>query len=66
MEDFQNEIRFLGIESSPAFVAEPETNGIAERFIRTLREQVLDGARFKTLDEVRRAIGAFIRKYNEA
>ena len=65
-EDFQNEIKFLGIKSSPAFVAEPETNGIAERFMRTLREQVLDGARFKTLDEAKTAIGVFIRKYNEA
>ena len=26
--DFQNEIRFLGIESSPAFVREPEGNGL--------------------------------------
>ena len=32
---FQTEIRFLGIESSPAFVREPEGNGCAERFIRT-------------------------------
>ena len=30
----QAEIRFLGIESSPAFVREPEGNGCAERFIR--------------------------------
>ena len=26
-DDFQNEIRFLGIVSSPAFVREPEGNG---------------------------------------
>src|SRR3954452_285867 len=32
--DFQAEIRFLGIESSPAFVREPEGNGCADRFIR--------------------------------
>jgi putative transposase len=65
-EDFQTEIKFLGIESSPAYVAEPETNGIAERFMRTLREQVIDGARFETLDDARRAIGEFIVKYNDA
>lgn len=38
---FQIEIRFLGIESSPAFVRKPEGNGCAERFIRTLKENLL-------------------------
>ena len=40
-DDFQNEIRFLGIESSPAFVREPEGNGCIERFFKTLKEQLL-------------------------
>ncbi len=40
-EDFQREIAFLGIESSPAFVRAPEGNGCAERFIRTLKENLL-------------------------
>ncbi len=35
---FQEELVFLGIESSPSFVREPEGNGCAERFIRTLKE----------------------------
>src|SRR6516225_10104243 len=34
--DFQDEIECLGIEASPSFVREPEGNGVAERFIRTL------------------------------
>jgi transposase InsO family protein len=34
---FQAELRFLGIASSPAFVRQPEGNGCAERFIRTLK-----------------------------
>ena len=38
---FQAELRFLGIESSPAFVRAPEGNGCAERFIRTLKENLL-------------------------
>jgi hypothetical protein len=38
---FQAELKFLGITSSPAFVREPEGNGVAERFIRTLKEQLL-------------------------
>ncbi len=39
--DFQDEIAFLGIESSPSFVHQPEGNGVAERFIRTLKENFL-------------------------
>ena len=38
---YQDELRFLGIEPSPAFVGEPEGNGVTERFIRTLKEQLL-------------------------
>ncbi|MFT5457761.1 MAG: putative transposase [Myxococcota bacterium] len=38
--DFQAELWFLGVRSSPAFVAEPECNGVAERFVRTLKEQL--------------------------
>ena len=33
---FQQELKFLGIESSPGFIRAPEGNGVAERFIRTL------------------------------
>ena len=40
-DDFQRELRFLGMTSSPSFVREPEGNGCAERFIRTLKEQLL-------------------------
>ena len=40
-DDFQNELTFPGIESSPAFVREPEGNGCIERFLRTLKEQLL-------------------------
>jgi putative transposase len=39
--DFQDEIKCLGIEASPSFVREPEGNGVAERFIRTLKENLL-------------------------
>ncbi len=34
---FQSELRFLGIESSPAYGRAPEGNGCAERFIPTLK-----------------------------
>jgi Phage integrase family len=39
--DYQAEIAFLGMESSPSFVRQPECNGCVERFIRTLKEQLL-------------------------
>jgi putative transposase len=61
---FQTEIRFLGIESSPAFVREPEGNGCAERFIRTLKENLLWVRRFATVEELRLALQAFKETYN--
>src|SRR5690606_29021690 len=61
---FQGELSWLGIRSSPAFVGEPECNGIIERFMRTLKEECLYVHRFQTLDEARAVIGAFIEKYN--
>ena len=64
--DFQAEIRFLGMESSPAFVREPEGNGCAERFIRTLKENLLWLRRFETIEELRRALLAFQRTYNQS
>jgi putative transposase len=36
--DFREEIAFLGIERSPAFVRGPEGNGCAERFVRISRK----------------------------
>ena len=62
---FQSEIRFLGIESSPAFVREPEGNGCAERFIRTLKENLLWVRRFNTVEELRLALIAFRQTYNQ-
>jgi transposase InsO family protein len=63
--DFQTEIRFLGIESSPAFVREPEGNGCAERFIRVLKENLLWIRRFATIEELRLALTAFKQTYNQ-
>src|SRR5829696_1645137 len=50
---FQKELRFLGIESSPAFVRAPEGNGCAERFIRTLKENLLWVRSFDTVEDLR-------------
>ena len=62
---FQEEIAFLGIRSSPSFVRSPEGNGCAERFIRTLKEQLLWLRRFDTVAELRDALHDFARRFNE-
>jgi transposase InsO family protein len=63
-DDFQNEIKFLGIASSPAFVRQPEGNGCAERFIRTLKENLLWVRTFQTVEELRKALLEFREIYN--
>jgi transposase InsO family protein len=65
-DHFLAQIKYWGIAPSFAFVGEPETNGVVERFFRTLREQILHGRVYRTLEEVRRAVGAFIELYNES
>src|SRR5512144_2153779 len=47
-EHFQNQLKFFGMTPSFAFVREPETNGVAERFIRTLKEQIVFGRIYRT------------------
>ena len=63
--DFQAEIKCLGIVASPSFVREPEGNGVAERFIRTLKENLLWVRTFDTIEDLRRALHEFARRYNE-
>jgi putative transposase len=64
-DDYQCELEFLGIASSPAFVREPEGNGCVERFIRTLKENLLWLRRFATIEELRLALLEFQRTYNQ-
>ena len=64
-DDFRRELRFLGMASSPSFVREPEGDGCAERFIRTLKEQLLWVRTFATAAELAVALGEFKRTYNE-
>src|SRR5512135_2267289 len=63
--DFQNEMAFRGITSSPSFVRAPEGHGCAERFIRTLKENLLWVHPFDTIAELRLALLDFQRLYNE-
>lgn len=62
--DFINEMKFLGLEMSKAFVRSPECNGIIERFHRTLEEQVLQVETFTSLEEAYNGINQFINDYN--
>ncbi len=63
-DHFINQVRFWGIKPSFAFVRQPETNGVAERFNRTLKEQAIYGRIFRNVEEVRQAVGAFVELYN--
>jgi len=63
--DFQKEIAWLGAASSPAFVRAPEGNGCAERFIRTLKENLLWVRTFSTVEDLRLALIDFRQTYNE-
>jgi putative transposase len=63
--DFQAEITFLGMTSSPAFVRQPEGNGCIERFFRTLKEQLLWVRHFSTTEDLRQALLAFKERYNQ-
>jgi transposase InsO family protein len=63
-DDFLNQVKFWGIAPSFAFVAEPQTNGVAERFNRTLKEQAIHGRVFRNVEEVRSAVTQFKDRYN--
>lgn len=63
-DDFLNQIKFWGVAPSFAFVAEPQTNGVAERFNRTLKEQAIYGRTFKNVEAVRAAVTEFKDRYN--
>ena len=63
-DHFTNQIKFWGIQPSYAFVAEPQTNGVAERFNRTLKEQIIHGRVYRNIAELRDAVRDFVEVYN--
>jgi putative transposase len=65
-DHFQTELAFFGMTASPAFVKEPEGNGCAERFIRTLKENLLWVRHFDTIEQLRAALQEFKKVYNES
>jgi putative transposase len=61
---FTGSIRWLGINDSPPCIGEPESNGCAERFIRTLKEQQCLWAKpYATIDELRQVVAEFTHLY---
>lgn len=62
--DFMNEMAFLGLKMSKAYVRSPECNGVIERFHRTLEEQVFQINSFETLAQANEIITTFIKNYN--
>ena len=54
-----------GASSRPTpSVAEPQTNGVAERFNRTLKEQIIHGRIYRNIAELRDAVRDFVELYN--
>lgn len=64
-DGFQAQARYWGIKPDFGYVREPETNGVIERFNRTLKEQVIHGRIYRNVEEVRIAIDRFIELYNK-
>ena len=62
---FQRELDFLGIESSPSFIRQPQGNGCVERFIGILKENLLWVHTFATVEELRQALIEFKQRYNQ-
>jgi hypothetical protein len=54
----------LGSATTRRFWGEPETNGCAERWIRTLKEQCLWTELHDTIGQLRQAISGFFDCYN--
>ncbi len=62
--DFKAELKFLGLGNSPAFVHEPQTNGVIERFFKTLKMECLWIENFRDVDHAREVVGRWIETYN--
>jgi transposase InsO family protein len=63
-EHFRKELELWGIRQSFGFVGEPQTDGVAERFFKTLKQQVIRGRIFQNLEDLRKAVATFVGHYN--
>jgi len=62
--DFKEELKFLGLRNSPALVHEPQTNGVIERFFKTLKWECLWVENIRDLDHARDVVGRWMQTYN--
>jgi len=62
---FLGSIAWLGLTDDAAYIGEPETNGCAERFIRTLKEQCLWAELHDTVEDLRQAVATWTELYNK-
>lgn len=63
-DEFQKQTKASGLTPNYAFVGQPETNGVIERFFKTLKEQLVYGRMFQNIEEVRTAVRDFIARYS--
>lgn len=61
---YRQSMDHLGIEISPTWARSLESNGIVERFHRTIEGQVFKMHDFDTIGEAEEAISNFIERYN--
>jgi len=61
---YRKTMKHLGIEPSYTWARSPESNGVIERFHRTIEEQVFSMHDFETLTDAETVIGEFIKRYN--
>ncbi len=62
--DFKTELKFFGLKNSPAFVHEPQTNGVIERFFKTLKMECLWLEDIQDVDHARQVVGRWMELYN--
>ena len=62
---FKKEAEYLGLATSFTMVKSPESNGIIERFHRTVNEQLGSLNRANTFDEAQIILNEFIERFNQ-
>nr|MBP9194680.1 transposase family protein [Saprospiraceae bacterium] len=62
---FMKEAEYLGLSTSFTMVKSPESNGIIERFHRTVNEQLGSLNKTKKFDEAQIILNEFIERFNQ-